>query len=132
MKISTLSGTQMKDALCHRYGEFSEMKPTPPLIACCIDPDYHNIAKSACAPKPKEDKHFASSSTWPKPISVTAHTTCDHVSFNTEGAPPGIDSYTDALTFMDRGSNFRMAQPTKSKGDAETLSTLKFMKGADI
>ena len=57
--------------------------------------------------------------------------TCDHVSFTTEGAAPGMEGYTDALTFMDRGSNFRMAQPTKSKDNAETLFTLRLMKGAD-
>ena len=57
--------------------------------------------------------------------------TSDHVNFKDVYKNRGVDGYVEAVTFLDRHSNFRLGQPVKSKDHDDTFESLQFMKGRE-
>ena len=57
--------------------------------------------------------------------------TSDHINFKDVYKNRGIDGHTEGVSFLDRHTNFRLAQPVKTKDHDDTFETLQFMKGKD-
>jgi len=57
--------------------------------------------------------------------------TGDHVNFRDIYKNKGVDGYAEAMTFLDRHTDFRMAQPVHTRDHEDTHCALQFMKGGD-
>ena len=59
------------------------------------------------------------------------NTTCDHVYFKDIYKIRGVDGYAEALTFLDRHTDFRGGTPVTSRDHSDTHEALQFLKGGD-